>query len=117
MFGLMMGPMTNLTCGKCNGTGAYLDFGGCYACGGTGRLRVTPTAAARIKRAIASRDLHHSASCAAADGRTAAREWIRAHRDDEEALNLMWAALHDEGMRAEGDALFAWMANRFGARS
>ena len=105
--------MANLTCGKCNGTGSYLHFGGCYACDGTGSIRVSAAEMARIKRAEAGRDYHLTARKAVSKGRAAAREWIRAHRDNELALNQMWAALHDEGMADEGNALFAWMAGRF----
>jgi RecJ-like exonuclease len=100
-------------CSKCNGTGEFLDFGGCFRCGGTGAIWISQAEAARIAKSNATRDLYHSARCAVADGLVVAREWIKAHRTDEAALNLIWAALHDDGYVAEGNALFAWMAARF----
>lgn len=100
-------------CSKCDGTGSFLNFGGCFRCEGTGRIMISAAEAARIDRTNASRDLHLEATKAARAGVVAAREWIRAHRTDESALNLMWAALHDEGLTAEGNALCAWMDARF----
>lgn len=110
--------MKTLTCGKCNGTGWYLDLGGCYACNGTGRISVTAKEYARIEHAKANREIIASAQRVARQGVAAAREWIRAHRDNEIAINAIWAALHDEGYTAEGNAVYAWAKGRtFTARA
>ena len=107
-------PTIKVDCSKCNGTGSYLHYGGCFRCDGRGYHTVDAAKHAADLAGKAERDaawkaaaeaelaaeraihaLYLDACDAVARGVGAARAWFTAHRGNAGALFGLIGAMRD----------------------